>query len=254
MSQEPAPVRVALVYALTDEVRPLVKEASLGPKIIHKQARIQLGTLRGVEVAFCRTGIGIANAHEGAERLLELAKPEVILSLGCAGAAHPDLETGDVVLPSEIRSETPTDRFATSEAERIDLERLLREEQIPYSVGTVMTLWKIAGRTAKEESGAKGAACVDMETAAVAAIAEKAGVPLVSLRVIFDTIEEEFPSDEPFDEDHPLLYLMKHPKFLAKIPRYAKSGALCRNRLYLAAGRFIAGRIRAPRPSTSKAL
>lgn len=236
-------VSVALIYALTDEVKPLLKEASLEEKVALKSTTLQFGKFRGVDVVFCRTGIGMANAHEGAECLFEHAKPDLVLSLGCAGAAHPDLETGDVVLPQEIKSETPSDRFLTAEADRIDLERLLREEQIPYSVGNLMTLWKLAGKRAKEEAGAKGAACVDMETAAIAAIAEKSSTPFVSLRVIFDTIEEEIPSAEPFDEDHPVLYLLRHPAYLSKIPRYAKAARLCRNRLHRIAGRFIVGRL-----------
>jgi len=238
----PIAVPLAIVYALTDEVKPLLKESSIRTKIITKPALLQFAVFRGREVVFCRTGVGIANAHEAAERLLEHATPALVLSAGCAGAAHPDLRTGDLVLPDEIRSETPTDRFLTSEKERSELERLIREEDLPYRVGPLTTLWNIAGKSAKEEIGSKGAACVDMETAAVAAVAEKAGIPLVSLRVIFDPLEEEFPSKEPYDEDHPVSYLLRNPKVLLKLPRYAKAGALCRKNLFTVVSRFIDSR------------
>jgi nucleoside phosphorylase len=238
----PFAVPLALVYALTDEVKPLLKESSIRTKIITKPALIQFAAFRGVDVAFCRTGVGIANAHEAAERLFEHASPSLVLSAGCAGAAHPDLKTGDLVLASEIRSETPTDRFLTSEMDRTDIERLIREEDLPYRTGPLMTLWNIAGKSAKEDAGAKGAACVDMETAAVAAIAEKAGVPLVSLRTIFDPLEEEFPSQEPYDEEHPVSYLLRNPRVLWRIPRYAKASALCQGNLFRVISRFIDSR------------
>lgn len=241
--QEPVPVSVAVVYALTDEVKPLLKEASLRSKIILKGVLIQFAKFRGVDVVFCRTGIGIANAHEAAERLLEHARPRVILSLGCAGATHPDLKTGDVVVPAEIRSETPGDRFSTSPKERSELEHLLREEKIPYGVDPLMTLWKMGKKTDKEEAGSKGAACVDMETAAVVAVAEKAGIPLVSLRVIFDSLDEELPFTEPFDENRPLRFLFKNPQMLLKAPTYARWGRTCRNHLFRVAARFIDTRL-----------
>ncbi|HEX5037330.1 MAG TPA: hypothetical protein VFX30_09260 [bacterium] len=236
---DPIPVAVAVVYALTDEVRPLLKEASIRTKIITKSAILQFAQFRGVDVVFCRTGVGIANAHEAAERLLEHAKPGIVLSIGCGGATHPDLKTGDLVLPPEIRSETPTDRFLPDEGERKNMEVLIREESIPYRSGPLLTAWKMAGKTAKEELGSKGVACVDMETAAVAAIAEKAGVPLLALRAIFDSLEEEYPSDEPYDEDHPISYLLRNPKVILKIPRYAKASALCRKNLFRVVSRFI---------------
>jgi purine-nucleoside phosphorylase len=239
---DPIPVPLAIVYALTDEVRPLLKEATIRTKVITKPALLQFASFRGVSVVFCRTGVGIANAHEAAERLLEHATPALLLSIGCAGATHPDLKPGDFVLTTEIRSETPTDRFLTSEKDRNDVERLLREEDLPYRPGPLMTVWKIAGKAAKEEMGSKGVACVDMETAAVAVIAEKAGIPLLSLRTIFDTLEEEFPSEEPYDEEHPLSYLLRNPKLILKIPRYMRTSSLCQKHLFRVVSRFIDSR------------
>jgi adenosylhomocysteine nucleosidase len=240
----PIPVSVALIYAMTDEVRPFLKEASIRTKIITKPALLQFAQFRDVGVVFCRTGIGIANAHEAAEHLFEYARPALALSLGCAGATHPDLRAGDLVVATEIRSETPTDRFAIPERERLEIERLAREEDLPCRGGPLMTVWKIAGRSAKEEIGSKGSAAVDMETAAVAAIAEKAGVPLVSLRAIFDPLEEEFPSSEPYDENHPVSYLLRNPNVLWRLPRYARASALCRKNLFRVASRFIDSRAR----------
>ncbi len=147
---------------------------------------------RPADVLFCRTGIGIARAHEATERFLEGSTPDLVLSVGYAGAADPTLRTGDLVLPTEIRSETPSDRFRTDPRWRGEIERLLKEHQIPYKSGPLKTAWNLVGKRQKEEWGREGVVAVDMESAAVAAVVEKRGIPFVSLRVIFDILEEEF--------------------------------------------------------------
>jgi adenosylhomocysteine nucleosidase len=241
MSFNRTPVSAAFVYALTVEVKPLLKQATIHKKIAltlgGNPILIQFATFLKTPVVFCRTGIGIAAAHEAAEALLEQAKPSVIVSLGCAGACHSDLHTGDLVFADTILSETPTDNFSTTSGET--LENFARTEKIPSRRGPLMTLWKIAGKSTKENASSKGAIAVDMETAAVAAIAEKAGIPLLSMRAIFDRLEETIPSEEPFDEAHPIAYLLRNPKMILKIPRYARANALCGKNLLRVVTRFV---------------
>ncbi len=241
MNSDAVSVKAAFVYALTAEVRPLLRKSSLHRRIdlilAGEKITIQFATFEKIQVAFCRTGIGIARAHEAAEKLLEYTRPEILISLGCAGASLPDLRTGDLILPDTILSETPTDRFLTSH--RAFLEKIAAEEKIPHRTGALMTLWNIAGKPEKEAAGHKGAVAVDMETAAVAAIAEKAGIPLVSLRMIFDSLEEPLMSEEPFDEAHPIAYLLRNPKIILKIPRYALMNALCGKNLLRVVSRFV---------------
>lgn len=230
---------LAIVVALKEEIRPLLKEASVESRILEKPAVITKARYRGVPVVFCQTGVGMADAHEAAEHLLRRFKPSLIVSAGCAGATQPDLEPGDLTLPSEIRSETPTDCFPADAAARAELERLLREEDLPYRSGPLVTVWKMAGPEKKKEMCERGMLALDMETAAVAAVAEKAGVPLVSLRAVFDPMDEEIPLNEPFDEDHPVSFLIKNPGMILKIPKYARWNRLCRTRLTRILGRFI---------------
>ncbi len=232
-------IHLAIVYALKDELRPLLREARVETEIHQHASVLSKADYRGVPVVFCRTGVGMANAHEGAEHLLQHFKPSLILSAGCAGATHGDLQPGDFVLPKEIRSETPTDSFKTDDTARSELERLLREERLVYQTNPLVTVWKLAGRAMKEEMGEKGMSALDMETAAVAAIAEKAEIPFVSLRTIFDPLDEELPFTSPYDEDHPVGFLLKNPKMILKIPKYARWNHLCQKNLERILSRFV---------------
>ena len=238
-TSERGPRGIAIVYALREELKPILKESRIGTRILKGSATLEKAEFRNVPVVFCRTGLGISNAREATERLIEYSRPSLILSVGWAGAANAELATGDVVLPSEIVSETSPDRFVPDKTARSELERLIREEQIPYQTGPLMTLSKLGGISAKEEAGQKGAAATDMETATIATVAEKSRIPFVSLRVIFDTLEEELPFSTPFDENHPIQFLLQNPRAILKIPHYARMNRTCQHHLARILSRFM---------------
>ncbi len=230
---------VAIVFALREELRPFLKECRIESQTFKKPAVLTRARFRGVPLLLCQTGFGMANAHEATELLLDHAKPSLILSVGCAGATQPDLQPGDVILADEIRSETPIDRFLTDDKAREELERLAREEGMSCQTGPLATLWNVAGWKAKAEMSQHGILALDMESAAVAAIAEKGGVPFASLRAIFDPMEEEIPASEPYDEARPLSFLIKNPRIIWKIPKYARWNRLCQKNLFRILSRFI---------------
>lgn len=230
---------IAIVFALREEVLPLLKESSVESRILEKTASLTLASFRGVPLIFCQTGVGMANAHEATEILLRRSKPAIIISTGCCGSTQQDLIPGDLILASEILSETPTDCFKTDEAGTDGIEKMIREEDLPYRKGPLLTVWSMAGSSKKKEVGLRGSLGLEMETAAVAAIASKETVPFVSLRAVFDPMDEEIPCKEPFDENHPISFLLKNPGMILKIPTYARWSRLCQTRLTKILSRFI---------------
>lgn len=232
---------IAIVYALREEVKPLLKESKVLTKILLKPAILTQAEFRGKSVVFCQTGVGMNPAHEGIEKLLAHFQPSLVLSAGYAGAAHPELKTGDLVIANEIRSEA-NDRFQTDQKNREVIESLIREKQIPYRIGPLLTVWKMAKKEDKEKAGQSGALAVDMETAAIAAVAAKKAVSLLSLRAIFDTLDEELPFLEgPTDESNPLTFLVKNPKAILNIPKYFRMNQICQRNLARVVSRFIDG-------------
>ena len=231
---------VALIFALREEVSPLLKESKILTRILAKPAILMEAEFRGRKIIFCQTGIGMNHAHEGVEKLLAHFQPSLVLSVGYAGGTDPVLKTGDLVLASEIRSETPTDHFKTDPKAREMVERLIREERVPYKTGPLVTLWKMAGPEEKKAWQQKGLLAVDMETAAIAAVAAKQRVPFVSLRTIFDTLNEELPFPEPTVEPpNPLALVLKNPKTLLQFPKFFRMNQLCQKNLARVIARFI---------------
>lgn len=168
---------LALVYALDEEVKPILK-----------QTRNSL--------LLCRTGIGMGNAHEACERLIKESSPALILSVGYAGGLKSGIQTGELLLPTEVWSESG-DRFSPDTAGSSRLAGLIEAAKLPCHTGPLLTVFNPLKRPAQKSAwGVRGAAGVDMETAAIAAVCQKKNVPFASLRVIFDPVEMELPVDE----------------------------------------------------------
>ncbi len=221
----------AIVYALKEEVRGLLQKIKISHQVSKHRTVLSFASYQETPLVFCQTGVGMANAHEGAEVLFQHVQPDLILSLGCAGSTQPFLKTGDLIIANEIRSETPSDLFLTETDASHRMIKICQEGDSPCHVGPLMTLWKLADKKKKIEISQKGIYAVDMETAALAAIANRRKVPLLSLRAIFDPMEEELPFTEPYDENHPVRHFLRNPKMILKIPRYFQMNQLCQKNL-----------------------
>jgi adenosylhomocysteine nucleosidase len=138
------------------------------------------------------SGMGLKAARSAAERLIDAGATSLV-SWGMAGGLDPDLEAGAVCVPREIiaadgsrlwtarswqeslSSSVPSDR-------RVDNDALLTAE---HALETPAD--KRAARRAT------GACAVDMESSAVAQVAEAHGVPFIAVRVIVDTARDGIP-------------------------------------------------------------
>jgi adenosylhomocysteine nucleosidase len=102
------------------------------------------------------SGVGRAAARAAAERLLDEAKPDLVIAAGFCGALSPGLRVGDVVTSPRIAT---TDRLV---ATPVGKSRLRAET---------------------------GADAVDMESAAVEALCRERGVPFLAVRAVSDTAD-----------------------------------------------------------------
>ena len=132
------------------------------------------------------TGVGdspTARAHVA--RVLAGAAPpaRAVISAGYAGALEAGLTVGDVVLGENHSSSALVSRAGD----------WLKDE--PVRTGGLVTVPEAVEDAAAKRAlhGTSGALAVDMETAWIAGVCAAAGLPLLSLRVISDAADQDFP-------------------------------------------------------------
>ncbi len=189
----------------------------------------------GRDVPVLHTGVGpqIASARMRAF-LAENPKPRLLLSAGFVGALDPSLQVGELFL---------ADNFDPAAA-----RALLPEAQVGKLASTLAVTDSAAARSAL--AAKTGARAVDMETEALAAECARAGVPLLSLRVITDTPAHPLPAPPHvlFDLERqrtPALrlafYLATHPAAIPRLLAFAQEIAAARISLTNGLDRLLAG-------------
>jgi adenosylhomocysteine nucleosidase len=171
-----------VVAALAAEAR------ALGPPI--RISGSQVVTADGTLVAV--SGIGTAAAKRASMELIA-AGATALVSWGMAGALDPTLTAGTVCLPSEVISSDGR-CFIAAHPWREALVALLAGNR-PVTCGRLLTSSQAIGTVAAKEVAyaATGAHAVDMESSAVAQVAEMHGLPFIAVRVIVDTAGDVLP-------------------------------------------------------------
>jgi adenosylhomocysteine nucleosidase len=142
------------------------------------------GKIGNHSVAIAHTGVGAKDCNQRLELLIHKARPKFLISSGFAGAVTKELHSGDLILAENFSDSQLLSRAA----------EILREQK-PRSV-KLFTATSIIDSIDRRNQIAResGAAAVDMETGAIAAVCNAHGVPLLSLRVISDSPTEPFPA------------------------------------------------------------
>ncbi len=145
-------------------------------------------------------GIGAPAAAAVLEQLAALGTSAVV-SVGTAGSLQRDLQPGDLVLcEAAVRDEgvshhyLPPGRLATAPAEMTAaLGAALRESGLAFRPGVSWTIDAPYRETVEEARHyqAEGVLCVEMEAAALFAVAEARGLRLASAFVFSDSLADQ---------------------------------------------------------------
>ena len=202
---------IALMGAMDEEVKLLLGETEHARS--RKAAGITFteGMFRGQDVVICRCGVGKVNAAEAAQVLISEFGVRALVFTGVAGALHPDLAIGDLVLASESlqhdmdasplgfapgvipfqeESVFPSDRRLVALA-----EQSCRAEKISFRTGRILSGDRFVAdrlevaRLSREFEGL----CTEMEGAAVAQVCRMNGVPHMVIRSMSDKANGEAP-------------------------------------------------------------
>ncbi len=166
---------VAIVAAMEREIAPLVRgwEMILGPRYHYYE--------RGNVIVVCG-GIGQKCARNAAESVLTFRQPAVVISAGLAGSLRRDLPVGTLIVPTKVL--------------RPDSDL---EVTIEGGAGTLLSIDSVASPAAKQQfAGKYKADAVDMEAAAVAAVARGKGARFLAIKAISDELGFEMPAMDAF--------------------------------------------------------
>jgi adenosylhomocysteine nucleosidase len=128
-------------------------------------------------------GPGATLAHEAAWTGCGMTAVRAVVSTGYCGGLDPKLLVGDIFAATEVRIHSKASSFAAMPV------------QAPHS-GPLLSVDRVAvTRREKAALNSSGAAAVEMEAGAVAAVAGSMGLPFYCVRVVSDTAGEELPLD-----------------------------------------------------------
>jgi len=174
--------RLGIVVAMTAEARTLVRKPIITGELIHLP--------EGILVQL--SGVGARRARGAAKNLLGMGA-SALLSWGCAGGLVPTLSPGSLVLPRVV---VGNDQFSCSTDptwhERLSnrLKGYLDLHQGPLAESPEVLKTSAEKRILSDRTGAIAA---DMESGAVAGMAQEARVPFMTIRAIADSLDAVIP-------------------------------------------------------------
>ena len=171
------PERIAVIAAMEREVRPLVRHWQRVPMD-------GLPAWRSGDVLVVCGGIGAGPAQRAAEVVVGAFAPEILISVGFAGALDRSHKVPEVFVPAKVIDARSGREYRTADT---------------AGESTLLTVGAIAGPDSKEEMARLyGAQAVDMEAAAVAQIAYSHGLEFQAVKAISEDVEFPLPSLGPF--------------------------------------------------------
>jgi len=163
------------------------------------------GSMNGKSIILCKSGVGKINAAVCTQILIDDFNIKQVVFTGVAGALHPELEIGDIVVSTAamqhdidasalgfIRGTIPFADKSVFEADKNLVELALKasEELIEGKAITGLILsgdqFISAGLAAKELHELFGGYCTEMEGAAVAQVCHMNEIPFVIVRSMSD--------------------------------------------------------------------
>lgn len=135
-------------------------------------------------------GLGFERAGGAARKLIERGAC-ALLSWGVAGGLSPALSPGDLLLPRRVVS--GQDEWETDQQLRTRLRRVLGRHVLEGG-HLYCSRVPVASIEEKKTLAALGMLAVDMESAAVAAAAQRARIPFVAVKAICDPSTREVPA------------------------------------------------------------
>lgn len=199
------PETIGIIGAMDEEVELLLAGMNGSETVEKAGVRYHKGTFHGKNVIVCKSGVGKVNAAVTTQILIGFFGVSKVLFTGVAGAVHPELNIGDIVISSEClqhdmdvtalgfeRGVIPYQEVSVFQADKA-LVALAEKAcsalgEVNFRVGRVLSGDQFIASVEQVSwfyEHLQGA-CVEMEGAAVAQVCYMNGVPFVVIRSMSD--------------------------------------------------------------------
>ena len=191
---------IAIFGAVKEEIAGIKQAMNISDHVRLGKTSAWPGKWRKKSIILVRSGVGRQRAKDATLEIIDRFQPRIIISTGYAGAVQPGLNVGDLVIADTITEEKEGRKYFS------DFDWLDRARGIPSPdgvktiVGGLLTVDTVIHESAiKQELGEKHSVqAVEMETSAIAKVAQEKGLPLLSLRVISDRLDQELIDSSSF--------------------------------------------------------
>lgn len=173
------------------------------------------GTLNGISVVICQSGIGKVNAALCVQVMADLFSVTHLINTGIAGSLDAALDIGDVAISTDVMYHdfhVGPFGYAWGQVPGMDVhgfpadpvmadaaERLCKTQGVNCRRGRIVSGDQFIAEKAEKEAilAHVGGICTEMEGAAIAHAAYRNGIPVLVLRAISDKADDSAEMDYP---------------------------------------------------------
>ena len=219
---------IAILGAVTEEIAGIKREINISDRVRLDKSEAWFGKYQGRNIVLVRTGVGRKRAQNATQQVIDKFNPEVIISMGYAGALTEGLNVGDMFVASTIFSpESDSNSFEMDDPKNLKWLELAKKtpppENVKLKIGRLITVDMVVHTpNAKKELGSRfRAEAVEMETLEIALLARVNKIAFISIRGISDAVNHELidcssflGSDGELSKLRAGWYVLTHPKSL----------------------------------------
>ena len=169
---------IAILGAVTEEIAGIKREINISDRVRLDKSEAWFGKYQGRNIVLVRTGVGRKRAQNATQQVIDKFNPEVIISMGYAGALTKGLNVGDLFVASTILSpESDSTSFEMDHPKNLKWLELAKKtpppENVKLKIGRLITVDMVVHTpNAKKELGSRfRAEAVEMETLEIALLA-----------------------------------------------------------------------------------
>ncbi len=189
----PKPQPLGIIFALPIEAHTFERRLGNATKYQGQKSVIYEGHVFDHPVVWTISGVGREAARNAAQLMIDGHQPHTLISAGFAGALAPHLEHGTVLVPERILDDNQQCIYPLGHSDQsLWPGENIRIQRPHLSLLIQLSLPKEKKARLRQETHAD---LVDMESAAVALVAQNANVQFLAVRVISDTSEETLPPE-----------------------------------------------------------